>query len=326
MYNLFLAAAFGLGLGTAGVVLVQCLISGVAAWRLYRLAASLYDHRVGILAALFYVTCPELQVWNLYILTESLFVSLTIVALSLLASAERPGDWVAAGVVTFGAAMVRPHGLALLGAAAAFGFVALWRAGLGGGRLTVGAVVGGVAVAAVVGRAIHPWVRVSAQYRRGAVIWGYPALAKPLPDLVLPSGMAGHPVSEFLGVLVTHPRRVVSLGLRRVGYEWLHVRPFYSMAHNALIAATLFPLYLLAAWGVTRQPRRPGTRVLLLGLLALQTLFVALSFADWDGRHLLVMLPAVFVFAAAGAIDTFDRTWAGRRWSRGVFPATPGRP
>ena len=82
IYNLFLAALFGLGLGTAGVVLVQCLLSGVAAWRLYHLAASLYDHRVGILAALFYVTCPELQVWNLYVLTESLFVSLTIVALS----------------------------------------------------------------------------------------------------------------------------------------------------------------------------------------------------------------------------------------------------
>lgn len=320
IYNLFLAALFGLGLGTAGVVLVQCLLSGVAAWRLYHLAASLYDHRVGILAALLYVTCPELQVWNLYVLTESLFVSLTIVALSLLVSAERPGAWVAAGVATLAAAMVRPHGLALLGAAAAFGLAALRP----GARLTVGAVVGGVAVAAVIGRAIQPWVRVAGQYRRGTVIWGYPASATPLPDLVLPSGMAGHPVLEFLGVLVTQPRSVVSLAVRRVAYEWLHIRPFYSMAHNAIIAATLFPLYLLAAWGVTRQPRRPGARVLLLGLPALQSMFVALSFADWDGRHLLVMLPSVFVFAAAGAIDAFDRAWAWRRWPRGVFPSTKG--
>ena len=305
-------------------MLVQCLLSGVAAWRLYHLAASLYDHRVGILAALFYVTCPELQVWNLYVLTESLFVSLTIVALSLLVSAERPGAWVAAGFATLAAAMVRPHGLALLGAAVAFGLAALRRAGLGGARLTVGAVVGGVAVAAVIGRAIQPWVRVAGQYRRGTVIWGYPASAKPLPDLVLPSGMAGHPVLEFLGVLVTHPRSVVSLAVRRVAYEWLHIRPFYSMAHNAIIAATLFPLYLLAAWGVTRHPRLPGARVLLLGLPVLQSMFVALSFADWDGRHLLVMLPSVFLFAAAGAIDTFDRAWTRRRWPREVFPSTKG--
>ena len=36
------------------------------------------------------------------------------------------------------------------------------------------------------------------------------------------------------------------------------------------------------------------------------------------------MLPSVFVFAAAGAIDAFDRAWAWRRWPRGVFLSTKG--
>ena len=311
-YHLYVALCLGTGLGTVAVVLGQIALSGAAAWWLYRLGAILYGPRVGVLAALLYVGDLDLQVWNLYVLTESLFVSLTVLALLVLVRADRPGTWLAAGVATVVAAGVRPHGIALLGAAAVFALGALWRARRATTLLVTALAVLAAAVAAwvVIGGMLSGWVRPGRFLERGEVIWGYPAIAVPLT--APPMARTGDPLRDLVAVIWAHPGHALRLAALRVGYEWAHIRPFYSTAHNVAVLVTLLPLYALAVWGLRRRAGRPGARGLLLALCALQSLIVALTFADWDGRHLLVLLPAVFVLAAAGASDLFDR-WRTRR-------------
>jgi hypothetical protein len=326
-YSLYVAACLGAGLGTVGIVLGQVALSGAAAWWLYRLAALLYEPRVGLLAALLYVGYPELQIWNVYLLTESLFVSLTVLALFLLVRADRPGAWVVAALATVAAAGVRPHGLALLGAAAGFGLATLWRARRPAALALVAlaAVAAGVAGWIAIGGMLGGWLRPARFLQRGVVIWGYPAAA--VPRSVPPAGdalPAGNALWEVVAAIWAHPGHALHVATLRVGYEWVHARPYYSTVHNAVILATLLPLYALAAWGLRGSVRRPGARGLLLGLLGLQSLIVALTFADWDGRHLLVMLPPVFVFAAAGAWDLVDRwvdRWRTRSSARGTAAA-----
>jgi hypothetical protein len=313
-YSLYVAAWRGAGFGTTAVVLGQIALSGAAAWWLYRLAATLYEPRVGVLAALLYVSCVELQVWNLYLLTESLFVSLTVLALLLLVRADRPGAWLVAALATVAAAAVRPHGLALLGAAAGFGLAALWRAQRRAALALAALAAAGVGVAGwmVISGMLGGWFRPANFLKRGQVIWGYAAIVVPPPPSVASTPAGGNPLWETLATIWAHPGHALRVVTLRVGYEWAHVRPYYSTLHNAVILASLLPVYALAAWGLRRPVRRPRARGLLLGLLGLQTLIVALTFADWDGRHLLVMLPPVFVFAAAGACDLLDR-WRARR-------------
>jgi hypothetical protein len=87
----------------------------------------------------------------------------------------------------------------------------------------------------------------------------------------------------------------------RVGVHFAHVRPFYSTAHNALIALWLAPVYALAAWGFWKFRRHP-LAIWLLIAIATQTLIVALTHADWDGRYLAHVLPLVYPFAACGIL------------------------
>jgi hypothetical protein len=88
------------------------------------------------------------------------------------------------------------------------------------------------------------------------------------------------------------------------------MRPTYSAIHNAFLVATLLPVYALALRGVRRTTTASAARVLLIAVVLFQSLAIALTFADWDGRHLLLILPFVFVFAAAGLSDLWGRVMA----------------
>ncbi len=63
---------------------------------------------------------------------------------------------------------------------------------------------------------------------------------------------------------------------------------------------TLVPSYMLEAWGYMSRTDHPADKVLLVSICIFQSMIVALSNADRDGRYLLVLLPIVFIFSARG--------------------------
>jgi hypothetical protein len=306
-YELFLAIFTGSGLGLPGVVTAQVVLSGIAAYGLYRLASRLYDARTGWLAALLYVAYPEIQVWNFYVLTDSVFVSMVVVSVSLLSTTH--GAWRRGGalLVTLVASTVRPHGVILLPAVTAYGAWTLLRTRsyvrLGALALLMAAVA--PAALGILGRRLGHEHLVE-QYARGTVIWEYSGLTVP-GDLSPRVAATTNPFLQVLAFAWEHPARLGRLALLRLGFEYLHVRPYYSWRHNAFLLATLLPAYALALLGLRRQAAVPGVRVLLLSVIAFQSLAIALTFADWDGRHLLPILPFVFVFAAAGWWPLWER-------------------
>ena len=66
-----------------------------------------------------------------------------------------------------------------------------------------------------------------------------------------------------------------------------------------LIVGVLLPLYALATVGVATAWRHPLTH-LLVAVIAAHLLFVAVSFADYDGRFLLYVLGPFAALAGAG--------------------------
>lgn len=312
-YDLFVALFLGTGLGTAGVVAAQVALSGLAVYCLYRLAARLYDRRVGMLAALLSAVYPAVQTWNFYVLTESSFVSLAIVSAWLWTGAGTPGARAAAGAVLLFASLVRPHGVVLLLAALAW---VAWSLGQARRYALLAAVVAATALAVPGGAAVlgsqarHE--QIVEHYARGTIIWGYAPLALPLPG-PLPARVAAEPNPglQIVAVAAAYPAYFLRLFGWKVGYEYVQARPYYSALHNGLLLATLLPAYALAGWGVSRRAADPAAKAFLVAVVVGQTGLIGLTFADWDGRHLLVILPVVFLFAAAGAVDLAAR-WAGR--------------
>ena len=308
-YELLVALFLRAGQGTAGVVAGQVALSGVAAYALYWLAARLYGRRVGALAALLYAIDPVVQSWNFYVLTESAFVSLAIVSACLWTGARTLGERAASGAVLLLASVVRPNGFVLPLAA---GISALWslrrtRRPALQGALVAAAILVLAAGAAMTG-GVKEQVSPIEHYARGTIIWGYAPLALPLPG-PLPARVAAEPDLglQILAVAAAYPAHFLRLAGWKVGYEYLQVRPYYSALHNGFLLATLLPAYALAGWGATRPADDRAARAFLAAVVAGQTALISLTFADWDGRHLLVILPIALLFAAAGAWDLVDR-------------------
>lgn len=299
-YLFVVAVSEKAGLGRGGVVGLQIAVAVLAGLALYDLGRRLGGPLAGGLAAAVMLLNPDVVRWHAYVLTDSLYISLVILSLwSVHRASERGGYWyVRASAVVLCAALVRPNGWILAPIAGGYWIL---RAVTGASRRRLA--VAGVVVAFGLTAFLVPGFRNGIQgespdvmLRRGEVIWGYKEgrLAMPADT----RGGSGWPAA--LGYALRHPAASARLAAARVGTELAHVRPFYSTRHNVLIVVVLAPLYLLALVGAAVVRKTPLAR-LLLTVTAAHLLVVALTFADWDGRFLLYVLPLLGALAGAGA-------------------------
>lgn len=111
-----------------------------------------------------------------------------------------------------------------------------------------------------------------------------------------------------LRYLTQHPVDSARLALARVVRSLTAVRPYYSTIHNWAIIAYMTPVYILAIVGSARVWKQP-----LVGLIAAVVVthmaIVAATFADYDGRFLLYVLPLIIALAGVGVSQIVPSRW-----------------
>lgn len=142
--------------------------------------------------------------------------------------------------------------------------------------------------------------------RSGQTIWEYDGWRVAMPeDPAWVSSTSG--TGAAVSYALHHPVSTATLMGARLLAHAGHVRPYYSTAHNLMIAAWLLPLYAAAiagAWIARRQPLLWWCAL----ALATQSLVVALTHADWDGRYLGHVMPLVYPFSALGLVALLQRS------------------
>jgi hypothetical protein len=320
-YIALVALSKRLGADLASVVLVQMALSLVAAAALYDLGTRLSGQLSGILAAGLFVANPDIARWNAFILTDSVYTSLVAIFAWCL---HRTGDgklgesWLLAVIAVFAATM-RPHGwtlapLALIYIVAGYrprltlartitvcvsiagvaGLLVLWQPPRGGVRL--GEAMGEP------GNASHALLNLISS---GVVLWGYEDWRLPMPLIAENDTACSYAFS--------HPLAVAKLAGARVAVEIVHARPFYSLRHNAVIAVYLTCLYGFAAWGAVQFWRKGADK--LVAIIAAHLLLIAATWADWDGRFLVYLLPVITLLAACGIANSCRRYLTARQAS-----------
>lgn len=299
-YDGIVAIFLGLGWGQEGVIIFQVLISGIAACTLYLLTTYLYDWRAGVVAALLFISFPDIQKWNYYILTESLFISTIIFTTYIVLTGKGWQRIIVGGILVLLATFMRPNGFIVPMALSIYILVWLWQNGKR--RLVAGILV--IAVIALAMASI--WIggmlskeRVLSHYIDGTVIWGHPesALSMPgqEPDCRQVKGSA---IFEIACFTAAKPLYMIELAGMKLFYFFLLARPYYSVAHNAVIISFLLPVYTLALIAWYRGRKEFVEWAFPAMMIFLQAVVVAFTFADWDSRHLQVVLPLIFIFAS----------------------------
>ena len=305
-YIAVVAAFQAIGAGLAGLVIAQVAAAVVAAVAVNRLAVELGGRLAGILSVLWFAFDINTNRWYAYILSDSLYTSVLVIGVwlvyraALKPQAPRLKAYAAATLVLVAAGLIRPEGWFVIPAAVLYwvfridGTAGRKMAALGAGLVACLGLYG--VVAPRLGgnlQAVGP----AEMLRSGQTIWESDRWRVAMPDDPVWASQTGSGAAVVYAV--RHPISTVKLMAARLLVHAVHVRPYYSRAHNLVIAAWLLPLYVAAIAGAWAQRRNP--LLWWCGLaLATQALVVALTHADWDGRYLAHVMPLVYPFAACG--------------------------
>lgn len=303
LYPLFQSLWLRLGLGWWGIIAGQLAVSGLATRAIYRGTRRLAEGRRGAaaLATFLFIAWPDIQQFNVFLLTESLFISLVALSFGAFTRVQHgwARDWAALLLVLALTALVRPNGF-LVGLAAGL-------AGLDALRRRPDRRPWRVALLALVLLAPLLWAALNHQlatyylmdtYQRGELIFRYPLWAvRQAQPLHLPPPGTG-PAARVLYFATHNPVYFGRLLLGKLFVFVSYLKPHYSLAHRAAGLLLLWPAYWLAARGARQVAVWRPARVFLAAVFLLQTAIIMLTVDDWDVRFLAPVLPVVFVLAA----------------------------
>jgi Dolichyl-phosphate-mannose-protein mannosyltransferase len=111
-YIIFLVFLRYLHLSNVGVVTIQICLAAVAGLALYELAKHLAGRMAGLLAAVLFLINPDIFRWNLFVLTDALYIDFVILACWAIWKASGSSLWAKTWpfAVVLYASSIRPNG------------------------------------------------------------------------------------------------------------------------------------------------------------------------------------------------------------------------
>ena len=320
-YIALVATSHRLGLGVNGVIAVQCACVLVATVAVWYAARRLAGRRAALLAALLLVACPDLSRgvgWPTYLLTDVPYMCAVagMLALSLRSAVGRRTDLAWLFVASCAAVLLRPDGWLLV--ASCWSWVAFVRrpAPIGCAAAVIPWIVC-IAIPIATGIAgggtfAHP----GRELQNGTVVWDSSMWRRTMP----PEPELGQGYVAVLQYALAHPAATADVMLRRVAAEALHVRAASSIPHNILSGGYALLLFLGSAIALVRFRKRPEVWLAAM-LIALHLLVVGIHWADYDGRFLVHIVPALCVLAGVGWVSLpMDRLRVRARHPRFSLP------
>ena len=303
-YAWFQSIWLRLGTGWWGIILAQIAVSGLAVRALYDAGRRLSGGRRGAaaLATGLFILWPDVQQFNCYLLTESLFTSLSVLSFAALVRVRAGGwpAWAALLALLLLTALTRPNGFVVGGAALLAGLAALWQRP---DRRWFWRALSGLVLAApllllLLNQRLHTF-RIIETYQRGEIMFGSRVWAQHSNTLRMPPPGTGQLARVFY-FAVHNPGFLLQLMLGKLFAFFSGLKPYYSLMHRLLNVLVLWPAYWLAGRGARRAAVWLPARTFLLAVPLLQAAVVMLTVEDWDVRFLAPVLPFVFLLAALG--------------------------
>jgi len=304
LYPLFESLFLRLGLGWWGIVAGQLVLAALAARALYGATRRLTPgggRRAAALATALFIFWPETQQFNAYLLTESLFISLSVLALAAFVRTRsgRIRDCLLLMALLVLCALARPNGFVVGVAAGLAGLLTL--ANQPNRRLFLLVLLALAALSPVLWRLLNYQLATYTlieTYQRGDLMflvkeW---AVHSTQPLHLPPPGLL--PMGRLAYFYWHNPVVGLRLVLGKLFVFASGLKPHYSLLHKAMSVLLLWPCYWLAARAAgCGQLWRPA-RLFLVLVPVLQAGIVMLTVDDYDVRFLAPVLPSLFVLAA----------------------------
>jgi hypothetical protein len=301
-----LAIAFKWGLGFTFVLIVQLIFSAWAAYAFYRLAATLFSIQTAFIGTLLFLLNYPFQEWSIYLQTESLFHSFTIIFTAYLLRISKLNlrHFITIAFSVFLICITRPTGLFFVPAIILYLFFAFFKAI--NTRLKIGLVaVAGIAflwlMNAVIGSK-GEW-DFMLPYLDERIICGVPTLDHNVAIKTIPEGDSIYGLFYYI---VHNFEQFSRMAFLRSKAFFGLLRSYYSTSHNVFLAAFFYPVYAAALLSLTWWVKNNGYRLLYFSVLLLMTWGTTmLTCDDWHNRWFLSISPWVILTALPAITKLF---------------------
>ena len=299
------------------IIFAQYALGGLALLCLYLAVRDFSQNEwaAGI-AGLLYLLYFKNTLYHTYILTESLYISLTCISLWCLVQ-WRSGKWGIPGkgfscLIFLAVIFCKPTGIALLGALMVPVLYSYWE------KIPSLFLKGALVIVVFTGTfvllsAMFESFNVLYEYERGDLIYGmflfegkdfYPYLSLvPPADLHMPDKSYSVLIQVILFV-VYNPWFWFKQFVAKLLLFFLHVRPFWSWVHNVHSLLLLLPAYFFAVRFLKSRQMDRSSLLFSVIFIAIHALSVGIMTEDWDGRFLSPILPLIFGLAGMGLTQT----------------------
>lgn len=286
-----------IGSPSSMIVVVQGILSVVAARGLLAVGTQMSSTVAGWIAVGWFLLFIELAQWTRYILTESMFFSVSAL---LVYFAVRPFKNEKFRVITlFGIGVLgstlRPNGFILIGAVLTFVLIKyqpLFR--------TIAGIFLGWALL-VISHVSVPLLRThdsgsfEMRFLKGEVFWNQSDFQREMPT----SNFQIDNMSDLFAYILGHPIDSLALFLSRVGWEMIQFRPWYTDHRNLYIILFMFIFYSSAIVGWMKM-RGSDLNILVWSLTIPSILLIGMTWAIYDGRFAWWFLVAWIPWVAIG--------------------------
>lgn len=305
---LLVCACEWLSLPLDTVAFVQIAVSALAQFFFYKLVKELVSKKAAFITSLLLILFIPLQLWNLYLYSDSFFISFTLLYTWAIYKYANKGITGKLVVLFFLALLIiaRPHGLLFIPPTIIYLIIvaptrsAKLHTGLGCGVLLLGMylIMNRIFTGGSDMDALKPFVEEH-------IICFVPQ--KP-EGAVLDIRHTESPVADLLYYVVHNPLHFTKLMFLRLHSFFNLTRPFYSFSHNLLLLAFMIPVYLMALAGIYKswKNKRPFVFFLLL-VLVLYPLGATFQCDDWHSRFTMVVIPVILLFAGIAFKELIKR-------------------
>ena len=310
-YSLLIALLQVLGLKATWIVVLQVFMSAAAIFSIYRITQTISKNNLApIVASVLYILWFKFQQWNLIVYTDSLFANSVVVAIFLLINARSKISYLYVIIMVAFTALLRPMGIGFL--IAIMSYFLYSRMAINKDKTIVKVVLLGVFVGVylvILNEVLRDFVPSFLQsYTNAEIIYPGISIGIEKPENLNMPDETYQPLIQLLAFTVQNPIYMIKLSLLKAVIFLGHIKPYYSLFHNLIIAIFLYPVYFFAAKGA-RLISKNRLYVFMMVFIGFQVLTISLTSENWDGRFLLPLLPWIFIISSFGIISFLQKRY-----------------
>lgn len=280
------------------VIIIQVLFSAISLYCFYRVAAHLSTKTWALGVALLLAVCVPVQQWNMYVYSDSLFISLSVIFFSALyfSSINKTCNWKVLLIIPVVWCFARPAGLLFVLPM----FVLLF---------TIKRKQKWILFTAL-GALLFMIIAASAYFNGGGDLDTLKPYIEEHIICFVPQNTAGanlyivhtgNQLNDLFYYILHNPGHFISLLAQKLVSFFNLTRPWYSLSHNIAMVLLMLPVYLFFIPGIIRLFRTHRSFAwFVISVLFIYPVGVVLQCDDWHNRFTMPVFPLMMLTAFYG--------------------------